>query len=179
MVYVRSNIPLKELKTLPIPNGMEFLFFEINLYKRKWIIESFYNPSKILVDSQLISLGTCLDHHCQQYDNIILLGDFNSEITEHAMHEFCEIFDLKNLVKENTCFKSLGNPTCIDLILTDRYRSFQNTQPIETGLSDFHKMTLTVLKLLLRKNAPKLSLTGITKTFRMIILWKNLIFRYF
>ena len=156
LVYVRSDIPSKELKTVPIPNGMECLFFEINLYKRKRILGSFYNPSKTLVVSQLILLGTCLDYYCQQYNSIILLGDFNSEITEPVMNEFCEIFDLKNLVKENTCFKSLENPTCIDLILTNRYRSFQNTQAIETGLSDFHKMTLTVLKTSLKKKRPKM-----------------------
>ena len=78
---------------------MECLFFEINLYKRKWILGGFYNPSKIIIDSQLILLGTCLDYYYQRYDNVILLGDFNSEITEPSMNEFCEIFDLKNLVK--------------------------------------------------------------------------------
>ena len=117
---------------------------------------NFYNPSKNLIDSQLTLLGTCLDHYCQLYDNIILLGDFNSEINEPAMNNFCEIFDLKNLVKENTCFKSQENPTCIDLILTNRCRSFRNTQTIETGLSDFHKMPLTVLKTSFKKKLPKI-----------------------
>ena len=38
------------------------------------------------------------------------------------------------------------NPTCIDLMLTNRPKSFQDTLVIETGLSDFHKMTVSVLK---------------------------------
>ena len=151
LVYVRSDIPSKELKTVPIPSGLECLFFEINLYNKKWILGNFYNPSKNLIERQIRLLGSCLDKYCQLYDNIILLGDFNSEITEPAMKEFCELFNLKNLVKENTCFKSLENPSCIDLILTNRYRSFQNTHAIETGLSDFHKMTLTVLKTYFKK----------------------------
>ena len=113
-------------------------------YIKKRFLGNFYNPSKNLIDSQLTLLETCLDHYCQLYDNIILLGDFNSEINEPAMNNFCEMFDLKNLVKENTCFKSQENPTCIDLILTNRCRSFQNTYAIETGLPDFHKMALTV-----------------------------------
>ena len=73
-----------------------------------------------------------------------------------TQNNFCEIFYLKNLVKENTCFKSQENPTCIDLILANRCRSFQNTHAIETGLSDFHKMTLTVLKTSFKKKLPKI-----------------------
>ena len=38
------------------------------------------------------------------------------------------------------------NPTFIDLILTNRSTYFQNTRTIETGLSDLHKMAVTVMK---------------------------------
>ena len=37
-------------------------------------------------------------------------------------------------------------PTCIDLILTNRPQSFRSTCALEKGLSDFHLMTLTVMK---------------------------------
>ena len=40
-------------------------------------------------------------------------------------------------------------------MLTNRPRSFQNTNVIETGLSDFHKLTITVLKAKFQKQAPK------------------------
>ena len=45
-----------------------------------------------------------------------------------------------------TCYKSTENPTCIDLILTNRPRSFQNSTALDVGLSDFHLFTLTVLR---------------------------------
>ena len=38
------------------------------------------------------------------------------------------------------------HPSLIDIILTNRPRSFKNSVAIETGLSDHHKMVLTVLK---------------------------------
>ena len=60
----------------------------------------------------------------------------------------------QNLIKEHTCSKNPLNPSCIDQMLTDKVRSFQNSQTIETGLSDFHKMTLTVLKTFVPKQAP-------------------------
>ena len=81
-----------------------------------------------------------------QYDNIILLGDSNCEESNTVMETFFDTYDLKNLVKESTCFKSTENPSCIDLIITNKEASFTHTKVIETGLSDHHKLILTVLK---------------------------------
>ena len=52
-------------------------------------------------------------------------------------------------------FKSIENPSCNDLYLTNSPLSFQNTTTISTGLSDFHKMTVTVLKTTFKKIRPK------------------------
>ena len=50
-----------------------------------------------------------------------------------------------HLLKEPTCYNSY-TPRCIDLVLTNRNRSVQKTATVETGLSDFHKMVVIVLK---------------------------------
>ena len=63
---------------------------------------------------------------------------------------------VKNLVKEPTCFKNHINPSCIDLILTNRSRSFQNTSVIENGISDFHKMTVTIMRSHYPKSTPNI-----------------------
>ena len=47
------------------------------------------------------------------------------------------VASFKHLVKEPTSYKNPENPKCIDLMLTNRQRSFQNPCVIETGLSDF------------------------------------------
>ena len=65
--------------------------------------------------------------------------------TEEQLKKFLEHYNLKNLVKELTCYKS-HMPRCIDLVLTNRNRSVQETTTIETALSDFHKMVVIVLK---------------------------------
>ena len=54
-------------------------------------------------------------------------------------------------MKDNTCFKNPLKPSCIDLIITNRTKSSQNSVTVETGLSDFHEMTLTVMKLFYKK----------------------------
>ena len=63
------------------------------------------------------------------------------------MKTFCEIYNLRNLIKEPTYFKNPQNPTCIDLLVTNKPLSFKNTIVIETGLSDFHKMVVGVIKM--------------------------------
>ena len=59
-------------------------------------------------------------------------------------------------MKRHTRFKNPENPGCIDLILTNKPRSFQTKCVIETGISDFHRMTISALKMHLRKLPPKI-----------------------
>ena len=105
-----------------------------------------YNPAKSNISSHLSIAGRSLDSYMSSYCSFLVVGDLNSEISEMAMSQFCEIYNLHNLVKDPTCYKNPSKPTCIDLILTDFPKSFQHTQTIENGLSDFNKLTLTVLK---------------------------------
>ena len=74
------------------------------------------------------------------------MGDFNVEPNYATMKNFCHIYGCKNIVKDTTCFKNPINLTCIDLIITNRPKSFQESEVIKTRLSDFHKMSLTVMK---------------------------------
>ena len=87
------------------------------------------------------------------------------------MKEFCEIYNLENLIKEPTCYKSTENPSSIDIMLTNKRMSFQNSMAVETGLSDFHKMTVTVLKRYFKKKDP------ITITYRDLKSFDGVKFR--
>ena len=58
-------------------------------------------------------------------------------------------------LRQPTCYKSPSNPTCIDLILTNAPQKFQSTCVLETGLSDFHLMTVTVMRKIFKKLKPR------------------------
>ena len=60
------------------------------------------------------------------------------------------------MIIKPTCYKNPERPSCIDLILTNCHHSFQNSCVIETGLSDFHKMVVTVMKATYRKLEPRI-----------------------
>ena len=57
--------------------------------------------------------------------------------------------------KEPTCYKNSENPSCIDFILTNNPRSFFKTSTLFTGLSNFHKLVLSVSKITFCKSKPK------------------------
>ena len=69
------------------------------------------------------------------------------------LHPF---FKLKNLVKEPTCYKNPENLNYIDLFLTNCARSFYSTCVFETGLFDFHKLVLTILRWKFKTLPPKI-----------------------
>ena len=87
---------------------------------------------------------------------------------------FCERFSLKNLMKDPTCYKNPNNPSCVDLMFTNKARRFQRSCVFETVLSDFHKMTITVLKMQFRKLEPKVVSYRNYKNFSNDILLKSL-----
>ena len=89
-------------------------------------------------------LSRVVELYSKSYDRVIIMGVFNSEPCDEPIQTFCGGYNLYNLVKEKTCFK--GMPKCYDLILTNCKHNFQNTSAFTTGFSDFHKMTVTVLK---------------------------------
>ena len=64
------------------------------------------------------------------------------------------MYGSKNLIKDNTCFKNTEKHSRIDLIITNRPKCFQNSVALETGLSDFYQMTLTVMKVFYKKQKP-------------------------
>ena len=79
------------------------------------------------------------------------MGDFNTDTKKDnsipcdKLEEFCDTFNLANLVKSETCFIN-NHKSTIDLILTNKQRSFQITNVTETGVSDCHKLFTTFMK---------------------------------
>ena len=138
-VYVRDDIPSKLLNISYVSSDIECLATEITLRNTKWLLICSYNPYKNICEN-------C--KNILQDDIYLCVGDFTLETSETALRNFCDLYKLKNLVREPTCIKNPGNSSCIDLLLTN---GFQDTQVIETTLSDFCKMDLTVLKMCFTK----------------------------
>ena len=158
LIYVRDDIPCRLLTNHIFQPNFEGIFLEINIRKSKWLFFGGYNPHKNNISTFFKELGSKFELYLPKYENTLLLGDFNSECTEPLLKEFCEMYNVKNLIKEPTCFENPLNPSSIDVILTNRGGRCQCSRAIETGLSDHHKLTITVLKNIFPKRKPTHSL---------------------
>ena len=163
--FVRSDIPCKQVNQHEFSENIEGIFLEVNFRKSKWLLLGTYHPPSQNDNFYFDNIGRALDIYTQTYDQFLLIGDFNAEEKENTLSEFMDLYDLKNLVKQNTCFKSVENPSCVDLFLTNSSRSFQNTNVISTGISDCHKMIVTILKTTFKKTKPKVILYRSYKYF--------------
>ena len=105
-----------------------------------------------------------------KYESVLIVGDFNLDEKNSNSQHFLNKFNLENIVKEPTCFKS-DIPECIGLMLTSDTSRLTNTTTIETGLSDFHVMRATSLKGSFHRRGPEVI------TYRDYSKFNNLAFR--
>ena len=122
LFYVREDTPVKLLSVETSP--AECLFVEINLLKRKWLVCPSYNPHKDNLRNHLQLIRQKLNLYSSNYESIILVGDFNSEIYDKCMNDFCESYNLSTLIRESTCYKNPENPSCIDLFFNQFSQQF-------------------------------------------------------
>ena len=71
------------------------------------------------------------------------------------LSQFLDTFAVSPLNIDPTCFKNSKNPSCIDLLLTNTKPNFTKTNVFETGISDHHKITSTIMKLHFTRKSPK------------------------
>ena len=133
MLFVREDIPCKliSLEIKPI----EGFYVEIHLRKTKWFLCCSSNPSRSNINFHVEHLNQNLALYSSCYKNFMIIGDFNVEANNRAMSVFSGTCNLENLIKEPTCYKNPNKPFCI-----------KHSCVIETGLSNFHRMTVTVMK---------------------------------
>ena len=136
MLFVRSSIPARMLSNYRLPPDIQAIPFEINLKNQKWLFVSVYKPQSLNNQYFCDSLSELLDFYSSIYDNKVVFGDFNLEISHPVMLSFMNSENFINLMKGNACVN--GNGGCIDLILKNRRYSFIHNSSTETGLSDHH-----------------------------------------
>ena len=123
------------------------MYMELKLSKKKIFLCCSYNHHQRFISNLLIDIGKNLDLLSTNYDNILLLVDYNAELENNFLKEFCHLYGMERLTRVPTCCENLVYPTCIDQMLTNSNWSFQNSCTIKAGLSDFCKMILTLLKI--------------------------------
>ena len=114
-----------------IPSDIEMIMFEFLMKTRKWLCIGLYkSPSQnenyfFDILSKVLTKQTC------QYENVILIGDFNLTVNKKNLGVFMNTWNLDSLINKPTSFQS-ANPTCIDLILINKKRISVLFRPMAT-----------------------------------------------
>ena len=146
ILYVREDIPSKVLRKHLFPNDIEGTFVEINFRKSKWLLSGAYHSPSQSDQYYYDNIEKALDVYCQ-YEKVVLVGDFNVEIGEKCFDDFLFQHELWSENDKPTCYKNPHKPSCIDFILTNTPLSFYKSGCLFTGLSDCHKLVLSVFKI--------------------------------
>ena len=101
--------------------------------------------------------------YLDSYENIAFLGDFNMTLEDKNLQHFTDTFSIEHLINEPTCFKR--NPSCKDLIITNKKSYFKNTCAAVIGISDFNKLMAVSSKSQVLKTPPKIKTYRNYKTF--------------
>ena len=112
MVFIRDTISSKILEKHIFPNDVESIFEELNFRKCKWLLCGTYHPPSQSDEFAFNNLDKAFDTY-SNYDKVLLVGDFNTEISEQRIEFFLYTHEICNLVKEKTCFKNMQNPSSI------------------------------------------------------------------
>ena len=119
-LYVRDDIPSRLLTDYEIKDNLELFFVEVNIRKKKWLLGCSFNPHKSNISNHQHYLNKSLDVYLKCYDNIQIMGDLNSEVSENCLNDFYNVNSLKILNRDPTYFNNPNNLSCIDLFLTNR-----------------------------------------------------------
>ena len=91
-----------------------------------------------------------LNTYSTTYENFL----FNMATENSKLQDPMDAFRLDSLITEQTCFKSTV-PTTMDLIVTNQKSLFMKSSAYESGLSDFHKWTTSILTKSITKGKPR------------------------
>ena len=99
----------------------------------------------------------------------MITGEFNAQEGEKCLDTFLYQHELKSLNKEANYYKNPNTPSCIDLILTNSPPGFFNAETYFTGLSNCHKLVLSIFKTTFSKTGPKEMMYRYYKTFHQYL----------
>ena len=88
LVFVNKDISSKCLQSFHLPGDIQAIPFEKSLKQRTLLAVSIYRSPDQKLDYFLSSITIVLDHYLQNYEDFIILGDFN----EVNITQECNLF---------------------------------------------------------------------------------------
>ena len=115
---------------------------EFSIKPRIWLCVGLKKTHSQNENHFLNKLSLVINRLTCQYENFILISDFNMTTENRNLEDFMNSL---GLIKKPTCFQS-KNLSCIDLILTNKKDLIKYSHVFEVGISNHHSCIITALK---------------------------------
>ena len=76
LFYIREDM-LSKILMCSLYCDIETLIVEINLRKRKWLLNGSYSSNESQISHHLECLNSLLDEHSKKYENYVFIGDLH------------------------------------------------------------------------------------------------------
>ena len=133
--------------------GIECIIVEVTINKEKVFFILMYKPPNIRDHCFIDVLSTVLDKCISLCKSYYVLGDLNVDLSKrpNPLSDLFDVYDLKNIVTEPTCFRNVHNPSLLDPIITNTPQRLITHLNVNIAVSDCHNLVCGVT----RVNAPK------------------------
>ena len=128
LCFVKSTLPARRRPDLEFENPIESIVLDIVFNDRRWAVIGMYNPPSVKNETFNTLCVKSFDRITSMFDNSILIGDLNFDLNDpqkgKTLIDICDIFDLTNMIKSDTCFTKNGRRCEVELKFTVHYSLF-------------------------------------------------------
>ena len=78
VINVKANLPSKTFNDFDFQKHIQYIAIELNVASKKYVIFPIYIPPKQNINCFLDRLSEGFDFYSKYYENVCILGDFNS-----------------------------------------------------------------------------------------------------
>ena len=124
LVFVRRGIIFNRISDFEL-SFSECICSELTISKSRWLCFGIYRtPDSGDLSIFFEELSESLSQAILKYQNIIIMGDFNSDLKNKSfgfnkLDQFRDLFNLTNLIKTETCFTK-SHKSLVDFFLTNK-----------------------------------------------------------
>ena len=139
MCYVKSDTP-RRTDISCNGKGIEMITIQLKFKDESVFISIMCRKRTVHISHLITALEYVSDKCLHEGTSLYIIGDLNVDVLKHPnlLDDVLDILSLTNVVREPTCFKNVGNPTLIDLILTNTPRRLTTALNVLLGIGDFH-----------------------------------------
>ena len=105
LLYIKDDISSRWLTDHRLTDNAECLFNQINMRNKKWLLCCLYNLHKNNISNLISHLSKGLNNYRSHYENILFLGDFNSQPSENCLNDFSMYIIFQILLKNQHVLK--------------------------------------------------------------------------